>query len=226
MNLHGLLRVLLRHVRIPIPPPQHSMRDYAKLYALTCLFAILLFSMPPQHPQDESGDFFDTQLKSYVGFERQWADTTARFLTQSFGSIWFLNSNLAFIFGWIIVNLGLIPGVRPFDPYPFALLLMIVAFSAMLLAIVVLINQNRQGKMEDVRQRIDFEVNVRAEREITKILSMLDELNVNLGMVKADKELDKMKEKLDIVEIKEDIEQGIEKEDQGKSRRPRHKPTS
>jgi len=49
---------------------------------------------------------------------------------------------------------------------------------------------------------------------------MLDELNANLGMVKTDKELEKMKERLDIVEIKEDIEQGIEKEDEGKSRRP------
>jgi uncharacterized membrane protein len=176
--------------------------------------------MPPKKPVGDMGNFFDTHLKSYVGFEREWADIMARFLTRSFGSIFFLNFNLGFIFVWIVVNLGLIPNVHPFDPYPFSLLLMIVAFSAMLLAIVVLINQNRQGRMEDVRQRIDFEVNVRAEREITKILTMLDELNANLGMVKTDRELEKMKERLDIVEIKEDVEQGIEKEDAGKSRRP------
>ncbi|HUD02994.1 MAG TPA: DUF1003 domain-containing protein [Candidatus Paceibacterota bacterium] len=176
--------------------------------------------MPPEIPASDMGNFFDTHLKSYVGFEREWADTMARFLTRSFGSIFFLNFNLGFIFVWIVVNLGFIPGVHPFDPYPFSVLLMIAAFSAMLLAIVVLINQNQQGRMDDVRQRIDFEVNVRAEREITKILTMLDELNANLGMVKTDKELEKMKERLDIVEIKEDIEQGIEKEDEGKSRRP------
>ena len=104
----------------------------------------------------------------------------------------------------------------PFDPYPFPLLLMIAAFSAMLLAIVVLINQNRQGKMADIRQRIDFEVNVRAENEITKILTMLDVLYIELGMVKKDKELDKMKEIINISEIQEDIEQGIKKEDEGK----------
>ena len=166
------------------------------------------------------GNFFDTHLKSYVGFEREWAHIMARFLTRSFGSIWFLNTNLIFIFTWIVINLGLIPGVHPFDPYPFSLLMIIAAFSTMLLAVVVLINQNQQGRMEGVRQRIDFEVNVRAEREITKILTMLDELNANLGMVKADRELEKMEERLDIVEIKEDVEQGIEKEDAGKSRRP------
>jgi uncharacterized membrane protein len=176
--------------------------------------------MPPERPVGEVGNFFDTHLKSYVGFERQWSGVVARFLIQTFGNVWFLNANLIFIFTWIVLNLGLIPGVHPFDPYPFSLLMIIAAFSTMLLAIVVLINQHQQGKMEDVRQRIDFEVNVRAEREVTKILTMLDELNANLGMIKTDRELEKMKERLDIVEIKEDVEQGIEKEDAGKSRRP------
>jgi uncharacterized membrane protein len=178
--------------------------------------------MPSPKQPDKASNLFDTHLKSYVGFERRWADVSSRFLTKSLGSIWFLNTNIAVIIVWIIVNLGWIPGVHPFDPYPFYLLLMIVAFSAMLLAIVVLINQNQQGRMEDIRQRIDFEVNVRAENEITKILIMLDELHAKLGIskVKTDEELQKMKEKTDIAKIKEDIERGIEKEDAGKSRRP------
>jgi len=62
---------------------------------------------------------------------------------------------------------------------------MVATLSAMQLAIIVLISQNQQGKMEDARQRIDFEVNVRAENEITKILIMLDELHAKLGISKA-----------------------------------------
>jgi uncharacterized membrane protein len=165
-------------------------------------------------------NFFDTHLKSYVTFERQWSGVVARFLIQSFGNAWFLNANIAFIAAWIILNLGWIPGVQPFDPYPFSLLMIIATFATMFLAIVVLINQNQQGTMADVRQRIDFEVNVRAEREITKMLKMLEELHVRAGIGKADAELDRMKEKINIAEIQEDIEQGIEKEDEGKSRRP------
>ena len=176
--------------------------------------------MPPEKSQGERSNFFDTQLKSYVEFERHFADVMARFLTRALGSVWFLNTNVAVILVWIVVNLGWIRGIHPFDPYPFGLLLMITAFSAMLLAIVVLINQNEQGRMADIRQRIDLEINVRAEREITKILSMLDELHVRAGIAKTDRELDKMKERIDIAEIKEDIEQGIEKEDAGKRRRP------
>jgi uncharacterized membrane protein len=176
--------------------------------------------MPPLKPQNKISDFFDTNLKSYVEFERQWSSLVARFLTKFFGSAWFLNANIIFIFIWIVWNIGLIPGLHPFDPYPFSLLPMIASLAAVLLAIVVLINQNEQGKMADIRQRIDFEINVRAETEITKILKMLDEFNGKLGVIKADEELEKMKEKIDIAEIKEDIEQGIEKEDAGKSRRP------
>jgi uncharacterized membrane protein len=70
--------------------------------------------------------------------------------------------------------------------------------------------------MADIRQRIDFEINVRAENEITKTLTMLDIFNARLGIVKDDEELDRMKEKTDIAEIKQDIEHGIEKEDAGK----------
>jgi len=164
----------------------------------------------PKQP-DKATNFFDNHLKSYVEFERQWALVSTRFLTKAFGSLIFLSVNVAFIFVWIVVNLGWIPGVHPFDPYPFPLLLMIATFSAMLLAIVVLINQNQQGRMADIRQQIDFEVNVRAENEITKILIMLDELHVKLGIsnAKVDKELEKMKENTDITEIKERIEKTI-----------------
>jgi uncharacterized membrane protein len=164
-------------------------------------------------PKNKISDFFDTNLKSYVEFEREWSSLVARFLTKFFGSAWFLNANIIFILVWIVWNLGWIPGLRPFDPYPFLLMPMIASLSAMLLAIVVLINQNEQGKMADIRQRIDFEVNVRAETEITKILKMLDAFNGRLGIIKADEELEKMKEKIDIAEIKGDIERGIEKED-------------
>jgi len=179
--------------------------------------------MTSEKPKTDIGNFFDTRLKSYVAFERQWADSMSQFLSKFMGSVWFLNANIIFIFAWIIINLGWIPGITPFDPYPFGLLSIVASFSAMLLAIVVLINQNRQGQMADIRQRIDFEVNVRAESEITKILTMLHELHIELGMTKADKELEHMKEETNIAEIKEDIEQGIAKEDAGQTLRPSDK---
>lgn len=155
---------------------------------------------------------FSNVLKSRLGFTKTWTDVAAKYLTTSFGSLWFLNVMAIFVFAWIIVNLGFVPGVEPFDPYPFVLLMIIVVLFTIFLAIVVLISQNRQGEIAAVRQQIDFEINVRAEHEITKILHMLDELYTELGIAKIDKELDHMKEKTDIAEIQEEVEHVIEEE--------------
>jgi uncharacterized membrane protein len=172
--------------------------------------------MSHSNPQNKPNKKSSPNLESYVGFERGWVNLMARFLTRFFGSAWFLNTVTIIILIWIVWNADWIPFLHPFDPYPFTLLPTVASVAAMLLAIVVLINQNEQGKMADVRQRIDFEINVRAENEITKILTMLDLFNARLGIVKDDEELDRMKEKTDIAEIKQDIEHGIEKEDAGK----------
>ncbi|HYE72753.1 MAG TPA: DUF1003 domain-containing protein, partial [Blastocatellia bacterium] len=69
-----------------------------------------------------------------------------------------------------------------------------------------LISQNRASKLDDMREEVDFEVNVRAEEEITRILNMLDEIHDHLGLSGSDDaELDRMKKKTDIMEIKERI---------------------
>lgn len=159
--------------------------------------------------------FSSKALRSHLGFDKTRTEVIVKYLTTSFGSLWFLNTLVIFIFAWIIVNLGLVPGIIPFDPYPFVLLLMIVVLFTSLLAVVVLISQNRQGEIARVRQQIDFEINVRAEHEITKILHMLDELYTELGIAKVDKELEQMKEKIDITEIKEEIELVIKGEKKG-----------
>ena len=88
-------------------------------------------------------------------------DRIALTITTAVGTMYAVYFLMLCLAGWMLWQ-GYF-SAQPFDPYPFVLLLMITAFSATLLAIVVLINQNRQGKMADIRQRIDFEVNVRAE---------------------------------------------------------------
>lgn len=149
-------------------------------------------------------------LRSRIGFKKKWSDVFAQYLTTSFGSMGFFVMIAMVIFGWVLINLKLVPGIVSFDPYPFNLLLIFVQFFAIFLSIIVLVNQNRQWKMSEVRQQIDFEINVRAEHEITKILHMLDELHTELGIAKMDRELEQMKENINIAEIRQEVELGIE----------------
>ncbi len=84
------------------------------------------------------------------------------------------------------------------------MLTMIVSLFAIILTVAVLISQNREGRMNSLRQQIEFEVNVHAENEITKVLAMLHEIQIKLGISnKKDTVLEEMKETLDIQKIHE-----------------------
>lgn len=144
-------------------------------------------------------------LRSQIKFEKTWMDEIADFCTSVFGSVWFLLIN-AFVFViWIVVNIPEF-GFIPFDPFPFGLLTMAVSLEAIFLSIIVLISQNRQSKIADIRQRVNFEVDVRAEDEITKILKMLGEIQEHLGIRRKDAELNRMEKKTNISEIQKKVE--------------------
>lgn len=147
------------------------------------------------------------EIKSRLYMRQTWADTLAEFLTLRFGTVAFLIGNVAVFIFWILINLGDIPGIGVFDPYPFNFLTMVVSLEAIVLSIIVLITQNRQSKMEDIRDQIDTEIDVRAEEEVTKILIMLDKVARHLQVpLEVDPELERMKERTDLKRIRTEIE--------------------
>lgn len=147
------------------------------------------------------------EIKSRFEVKRSWTDAWAEFFTLKFGTVPFLLLNaVAFVF-WILVNLGNIPGVGIFDPYPFNLLTMVVSLEAIALSIIVLITQNRQSKMEDIREQIDTEIDVRAEEEITMLLVMLEKVAQHLQVpMDANPDLQRMKQGTDLKRIRAEIE--------------------
>lgn len=106
------------------------------------------------------------------------ADGIAAFV----GSIPFVLIHLAVLAVWIAVNLGAVPGVKPFDPFPFQLLCMIVSIEGVLLSTFVLIKQNRMSLRSDRRAHLDLQINLLSEREITKAIEMLERLSKKLGI--------------------------------------------
>jgi len=139
------------------------------------------------------------EMKSALEFRTTRTDTFAVFMTNFLGSIIFLIGAIIFFVVWICWNLF---SGAPFDKFPFPEMQMVVSVFAIILSVTVLINQNRQGSMDKTRQQIDFEVNVRAEHEVTKVLNMLHEIHQKLGLnSEEDKELEKMKETTDIEQI-------------------------
>lgn len=94
-------------------------------------------------------------------------------LTKGFGSMVFLVVNCIWFLAWIVINVGLIPGLPAFDPFPFGLLTMIVSLEAIILAIVVLISQNRAARIADLREEVALQVEEISEQEVTKLLALM-----------------------------------------------------
>lgn len=124
--------------------------------------------------------------------KRTVSDKIADKLTSKFGSVIFLGINALWFLIWIVINTGLIPGVQPFDPFPFGLLTMVVSLEAIFLAIIVLISQNRAAKIAELREEIDLQINSIAESEVSKVLTLLSLLLDKNGIEVNDPEIAEM----------------------------------
>lgn len=144
--------------------------------------------------------------------KRSMSERVADFLTDSFGTIAFFNVNLVLFALWIFTNSNVIPGFTPFDPYPYGMLTMVVSLEAIFLSIIVLISQNRAAKIADLREELDFQVNVTAEQEITQILRMIERVEKKLLVKELDgKNLSQMKEMLDLVDLEKNVVKELER---------------
>ena len=83
---------------------------------------------------------------------------------------------------WTSVNLGEIPQIQPFDPYPFTLLSTVLSAEAVVLSTMVLMKQNRMAKRADQREHLHLQINLLAEKEITKVLQTVGQISQHLGV--------------------------------------------
>ena len=94
-----------------------------------------------------------------------------------FGGSWsFILTCLAGLSVYVVINV-LLRG-KAWDPYPFILLNLFLSMLAAIQAPVIMMSQNRQDTKDRLRGELDFDVNVRAEKEIQSVthkISLLDD---------------------------------------------------
>lgn len=174
--------------------------------------------MDIQQPQPERPPGFGRRrrviksLKAQADARRTPAERFADWLTDFFGTVGFLILNAFWFVAWIIINMGWIPGLEPFDPFPFGLLTMVVSLEAIFLAIIVLISQNRAAKIADLREEIDLQINTMAEEEVTKMIHLqLKLLEKNGVILEADPDLERMLRPLHSADIQHSLTDQLEK---------------
>ena len=109
----------------------------------------------------------EQRLDAQTTFGERVADRVA-----SFGGSWtFIGLFAIVMISWMVINQEL---RRPFDPFPFILLNLVLSCLAALQAPIIMMSQNRQTSRDRSDARNDYEVNLRAEMEIGAVHTKLD----------------------------------------------------
>ena len=130
------------------------------------------------------------------------------------GSFAFVALHVVALVLWFSINLGLLAFLPRFDPYPFILLAMIVSVEGVLLSTFVLMKQNRMQKKADARAQLDLQINLLAEKEVTKTLQLLRAIaeKLEISGVADDAELSEMATITSVDILAEEIEQELPSE--------------
>ena len=113
----------------------------------------------------------DVEFEKDLTFGERLSDKLA-----SFGGSWtFLVIFAIILLIWIVLNSFLILR-KPFDPYPFILLNLILSCLAAIQAPVIMMSQNRQEDKDQLRSQHDYQVNLKAELEIRHLHDKIDHL--------------------------------------------------
>lgn len=149
--------------------------------------------------------------------EKSLQERAADALTMFSGSMVFVYVHAVWFGFWILFNVGWLGGGKPFDPFPFSLLTLIVSLEAIFLSTFVLISQNHAGRIADKRADLDLQINLLSEREVTRLLTLTDAIADHLGIqLEKQPDNDELKRDVGAKEMLDKIESREKTEKNGK----------
>lgn len=137
----------------------------------------------------------ETEIETELTTGQRIADKVA-----DFGGSWtFIIFFFSFLIIWMAINIWVL-AKKPFDPYPFILLNLILSCLAAIQAPIIMMSQNRKEQKDRARSENDYKVNLKAELEIRLLHEKLDHLIIHQN-----------KRMLDIQELQMDYLEDIAK---------------
>ncbi|OWY19883.1 DUF1003 domain-containing protein [Sphingobacteriales bacterium UPWRP_1] len=116
----------------------------------------------------------EPEIEAKLTYGQKLADNIAEF-----GGSWsFIMIFFSFLLLWIAMNVWVLTA-KPFDPYPFILLNLILSCLAAIQAPVIMMSQNRQEQKDRQRAEHDYKINLKAELEIKLLSEKIDHLLVH-----------------------------------------------
>jgi uncharacterized membrane protein len=125
------------------------------------------------------------------------------------GRMWFIIVHAVWFAVWLVLNTDT-HGRWAFDPYPFALLTMIVSLESIFLSLFILMSQSRSSLQADRRNHLDLQINLLSEDENTKMLQMLQALcEYHKLPIAKDSEIQALTKKTDVREVLTEINESL-----------------
>ena len=113
----------------------------------------------------------DAEYEKGLKFSEKIADKFA-----AYGGSWgFIITFFIILIIWITLN-SILLFSKPFDPYPFILLNLVLSCIAAIQAPVIMMSQNRQEAKDRARSEHDYQINLKAELEIRNLHQKIDHL--------------------------------------------------
>ena len=140
------------------------------------------------------------------------SDRFADAVTTFAGSMWGIYVHGVLFGGWLIFNSGKVPGVKPWDPFPFVMLAMWASVEAIFLSTFILISQNRMQKIADRRAELDLQISLLTEHELTRAVQLIDDMARRFGAARPpEHELADIKRDINPAKVAEEIEKAEER---------------
>lgn len=116
----------------------------------------------------------EPSIESELTYGQKIADKIAEF-----GGSWtFIISFFMFLIIWMAINIVFIT-TKPFDPYPFILLNLILSCLAAIQAPIIMMSQNRKEQKDRIKSDYDYKINLKAELEIRLLNEKVDHLIIH-----------------------------------------------
>jgi uncharacterized membrane protein len=122
-----------------------------------------------QEEQLLTSRLIELEQDSEISFGQKLADKVAEF-----GGSWvFIIGFFSILTLWIAVNAWFLAD-KPFDPYPFILLNLVLSCLAAIQAPIIMMSQNRRDEKDRRRARGDYLINLKAELEVRSLHGKID----------------------------------------------------
>ncbi|MEO5969423.1 MAG: DUF1003 domain-containing protein [Bdellovibrionia bacterium] len=122
------------------------------------------------------------QMRDRFERKKKWHDRCVDGITRFVGTVRFVYLHLLLLSLWIVINLGFLSIIKPFDPYPFPILGIVASVETIFLSAFVLISQTRLSQLQAQRDELELQVNLLSEHEVTHLLNAVERIAMHLGL--------------------------------------------